>query len=151
MYYPIWADNTANVVGTYTIWQHEAGTDAIYLTNVDAVESYFETNSIGWVSGGPGQRAMKGLNRWMRVERIEPDFVQSGEMSVVVTGKGYADDVDEPSDPYTFQPDTLKIDMREQRRELRIKFISNTAGGNYETGNVLISADIGDERSTGNP
>jgi hypothetical protein len=72
-------------------------------------------------------------------------------MSVVVTGKGYADDVDVPSAPYTFEPTTLKIDMREQRRELRLRFISNTAGGNYETGNVLISADIGDERGTGNP
>lgn len=149
--YPIWAENTSNTTNNYTIWQHETGTDSIYLTNVDAIESFFETNCIGWVTGGPGQNTIKGLNRWMRIERVEPDFVQSGEMSVVVTGKGYADDVDAPSAPYTFQPDTLKVDMREQRRELRLRFISNTAGGNYETGNVLISADIGDERSTGNP
>ena len=94
---------------------------------------------------------MQGVNRWIRLERVEPDFVQTGEMSLIVTGKGYATDVDNPSDPYTFTPDTLKIDLREQRREMKLRFISNVANGNYETGNILLSADIGDERSTGNP
>ena len=149
--YPIWADNQENSLGDYSLWQHEIGTDSIFLNNVNAVESYFETNSIGWVGGGPGQRAMQGPNRWIRLERLEPDFVQTGDMSLVVTGKGYAEDVDQPSNPYTFSPTTLKIDLREQRREMRLKFISNTANGDYQMGNVLLSADIGDERSTGNP
>ena len=149
--FPIWADNVANSAGDNTLWQHETGVNQIYLNNVNAVESYFETNSIGWVGGGPGQRSMQGVNRWIRLERVEPDFVQTGEMSLIVTGKGYATDVDNPSDPYTFMPDTLKIDLREQRREMKLRFISNVANGNYETGNILLSADIGDERSTGNP
>jgi len=149
--YPIWADNQENQSGNYSLWQHEIGTDTVYLSNVSAVESYFETNSIGWVGGGPGQRTLQGANRWIRLERLEPDFVQTGDMSLVVTGKGYAEDVDDPSDPYDFSPSTLKLDLREQRREMRLKFISNTVNGNYQMGNVLISADIGDERSTGNP
>ena len=82
---------------------------------------------------------------------MEPDFVQSGDMSLVVTGKGYADDVDVDSDPYVFSPTTLKVDMREQRREMRLRFESNTFNGNYETGKILISVSTGDERSTGNP
>lgn len=149
--YPIWADNQENSLGSYSLWQHEIGTDVIFLNNVSAVESYFETNSIGWVGGGPGQRSLQGANRWIRLERLEPDFVQTGDMSLVVTGKGYAEDVDQPSNPYTFSPTTLKVDLREQRREMRLKFISNTVNGNYQMGNVLISADVGDERSTGNP
>jgi hypothetical protein len=149
--YPIWAENVVGLTGKYTLWQHEIGQDSIYLNYVDAVESYFETNSLGWVGGGPGVKTLQGDNKWIRLERFEPDFVQSGEMYVVVTGKGYADDVDQVSDPYTFQPDTLKIDMREQRREMRLRIGSNVSGGNYQMGNCLISADIGDERSTGNP
>ena len=149
--YPIWADNTTNIVGANTIWQHESGVDQVYLNNVNAVESYFETNSIGWVGGGPGQRTVQGANKWIRLERVEPDFVQSGAMTLTVTGKGYADDIDDPSEPYNFTSDTLKIDMREQRREMRLRFTSNVVNGNYETGNILLSADIGDERSTGNP
>ena len=148
---PIMAENVANANGKYTLWQHETGANQIYLTQVDAVQSYFETNSLGWVTGGPGNPQLMGDNKWIRLERIEPDFVQTGEMNLYVTGKGYADDVDITTGPYTFQPNELKIDLREQRREMRLRFESNTYDGNYETGNVLLSADIGDERSTGNP
>jgi len=149
--YPIWGGNVVNTDNEYTLWQHETGTNQVYLTNVNAVQSYFETNNIGWVTGGPGQDQVQGANRWMRIERMEPDFVQSGDMSLVVTGKGYADDVDVESDPYVFSSSTLKVDMREQRREMRLRFESNTFNGNYETGKILLSVSTGDERSTGNP
>ena len=39
--YPIWAENVQNIAGTYTLWQHEVGTDEIFLSTVNAVESYF--------------------------------------------------------------------------------------------------------------
>jgi hypothetical protein len=148
---PIWAGTEEGDDGLYTLWQHETGTNVVNLSRQSAVQSYYETNSLGWVNGGPGQSAPVGPNNWIRLERIEPDFVQSGEMSIVVTGKGYADDTDEPSEPYYFDDTTLKIDMREQRREMRLKFESNTVNGNYEAGLVLLSAEIGDTRSTGNP
>jgi hypothetical protein len=149
--YPIWAGNVANTNNNYSLWQHETGTNQVYLTTVDAVRSYFETNNIGWVTGGPGVNSLEGANRWIRLERMEPDFVQTGDMTLTVTGKGYADDVDVDSSPYTFSPTTLKVDMREQRREMRLNFESNTFNGNYETGKVLLSVSTGDERSTGNP
>jgi hypothetical protein len=150
--YPVFAGNLANDAGTYTVWQHEIGVDEIYLSNVNAIESYFETNSLGWVTGGPGAGPIiKGLNRWIRVDRIEPDFIQTGAMAITVTGKSYANDEDDVSDPYVFYPDTPKVDMREQRREMRLRFTSNVSGGDYQLGNVIVSADIGDERGTGNP
>lgn len=148
---PIWAGNEINSSNKTTLWQHETGTNVVNLTQESAIDSYFETNSIGWVNGGPGQNSPMGPNKWIRLERVEPDFVQSGEMYLIVTGKGYADDVDDPSDPYYFDPTTLKIDMREQRREMRLRFGSNVVNGNYETGLILLSAEGGDERSTGNP
>ena len=148
---PVWAGNEENSVGTYTLWQHETGVNEIYLNNQNAIESYFETNNIGWVTGGPGADDPVGPNRWIRLERVEPDFVQSEEMNLYVTGKSYANDNSVTSDPYPFDPDTLKIDMREQRREMRLKFESNIVNGNYETGQILLSADLGDERGTGNP
>ena len=148
---PVWAGTEENTVGTYTLWQHETGTDVVYLNTVSAIQSYYETNNIGWVTGGPGADEVIGPNRWIRMERVEPDFNQSGDMNLYVTGKGYAEDVDQTSSPYTFSPNTLKIDMREQRREMRLRFESNTVNGDYEQGQILLSADIGDERSTGNP
>jgi hypothetical protein len=148
---PIWAGNEVNSAGTYTLWQHETGYDEIYLTNANAIQSYFETYSVGTLGGLVGTQQQPGDNLWTRIERIEPDFVQTGDMTVVVTGEGYADDVAVESDPYTFSPDTLKIDMREQRREMRLRFQSNTFNGTYQTGRVLLSLTTGDVRSTGNP
>jgi hypothetical protein len=128
------------------IYQHEIGVDAIDGQNVTAIESYFETSDLGWVAGGPAQPSMEGPNRWLRLERVEPDFIQNGQMSLIVTGRPYAQVDDKASDPYYFDPNTGKIDMKEQRRELRLKFISNEVGGNYQLGRVILNADIGDVR-----
>jgi len=129
------------------ILQHEIGTDAINGQNVNAIESYFETNDLGWVSGGPSEPAMTGANRWLRLERVEPDFVLEGNMTLYVTGRPYAQSDDAQSVPYVFDTNTNKIDMKEQRRELRLKFVSNEAGGDYQLGRVLLNADLaGDVR-----
>lgn len=129
-----------------SLFQHEVGTDAVQGGSSLAIESYFETNDLGLVSGGPSQPSPVGDNVWLHIERIEPDFIQSGEMSLYVTGRPYAQAEDKTSEPYVFQPGTNKIDMREQRRELRLKFSSNTLGGDYQTGKVLLNANIGDVR-----
>jgi len=131
------------------IFQHEIGTDEISGQNVRAISSYFETNDLGWVSGGPSQPAADGVNRWLRLERVEPDFIQSGDMTLEVVGPAFAQGPDKVSDPYVFGPTTGKIDMREQRRELRLRFTSDVAGGNYQLGKVLLSADVGDVRPYG--
>ena len=148
---PIWGGNDQNTAGQYTLWQHETGTNEVYTTTVNAIESFFETNIIGARAGLVGAVEQPGDNVWTRCERIEPDFVQVGDMEVVVTGKSYAEDVDDPSEPYVFAPETLKIDMKEQRREMRLRFKSNTQNGNYFMGRILLNLDTGDVRGTGNP
>jgi hypothetical protein len=148
---PIWSGWEENNAGGYTQWQHETGVNEIYLNNVNAINSYFETPSLGSYAGLVGATQQPGANVWTRCERVEPDFVQSEEMYLVVTGKGYADDIDQPSAPYMFAPDALKVDMREQRREMRLRFGSNIVNGNYYMGKVLLSLDTGDVRGTGNP
>lgn len=131
------------------MWQHEIGTDAVDGQDVLAIESYFETNDLGLVAGGPSEPSMVGLNKWLRLERVEPDFIMSGEMSLIVTGRPFAQGEDKDSAPYIFDANTGKIDMREQRRELRLRFISNVAGGDYQLGRVLLDADSGDTRPYG--
>ena len=135
-----------HVMSYVSLYQHEIGTDAVQGVSALAIESYFETNDLGWVSGGPSQASPVGENRWLRIERIEPDFIQSGTMQCYVTGRPFAQSTDKISDPYNFDPTTNKIDMREQRRELRLKFVSNTQGGNYQLGKVIVNAEIGDVR-----
>ena len=134
------------VMSFVSLWQHEFGTDEIAGVQVNAIESYFETNDLGWVSGGPSQPSMVGDNFWLHLERVEPDFLQVGDMELYVTGRPYAQETDQTSDPYVFSPTTGKIDMREQRRECRLKFVSNTVNGNYQLGRLLLSANVGDVR-----
>lgn len=132
-----------------SLWQHELGTDQIRGSVAVAIESYFETNDLGLVSGGPAENASVGLNRWLRLERVEPDFIQTGEMSLYVTGRPFAQVEDKQSDAYVFSPTTGKIDMKEQRRELRLKCVSNVLGGDYQLGKIIVSADVGDVRGYG--
>lgn len=148
---PIWADNVSNSTGGNTLWIHESGVNQTSLTNVNAINSSFETNVLGAGAGLVGSAQGSGDNLWTRMDRVEPDFVQNGDMTMVVTGKGYADDVDISSDPYLFSPTTLKIDLKEQRREMRLKFTSNVVNGDYFMGRVILNIETGDVRGTGNP
>ena len=134
------------VMSYVSLWQHEIGTDAVQGSSANAIESYFETNDLGLVSGGPSQPSPIGDNFWLHLERVEPDFIMSGEMELYVTGRPFAQSDDKVSNAYLFDPTTAKIDMREQRRELRLKFVSNTQGGNYQLGKLLLNANIGDVR-----
>jgi hypothetical protein len=131
------------------IFQHEIGVDSVNGQDVLAIESFFETSNLGWVDGGPSQPAPVGINKWERLERVEPDFLMEGEMSLVVTGRPFAQSVDKESTPYVFDKNIGKIDMREQRREIRLRFISDVAGGDYQLGKALLHADVGDTRPYG--
>lgn len=129
-----------------SLYQHEIGVNAVSNNTQTAIESYFETNNLGWVNGGPAQQSLIGDNFWLRLERVEPDFVQSGNMDLYVTGRPFAQSDDSTTGPYTFDANTNKIDMKEQRRELRLKFTSNVVDGDYQLGYVILTADIGDVR-----
>lgn len=130
----------------YSLYQHEIGVDNITGGNTLAINSYFETNNLGWVSGGPAQQSLVGDNYWIRLERVEPDFIQNKELDLFITGRPFAQSEDKTTGPYKFYPDTNKIDMKEQRRELRIIIQSNTVGGDYQLGYMILDADIGDVR-----
>jgi hypothetical protein len=138
--------NATSLQNYVSLYQHEVGVNSVTSNRQTAIESYFETNNLGWVNGGPAQQALMGDNVWLRLERVEPDFLQVGNMDLYVTGRPYAQSEDKTTGPYTFSPDTNKIDMKEQRRELRLRFSSNTLDGNYQLGYVMLTADIGDVR-----
>lgn len=133
--------------GLYGLYVHETGINAVVGETETAIESYFETSDFGYPTGGAQQNDIKGLNRWTRLIRVEPDFVQNGEMSLEVIGREFAQQEDTISEPFPFDRDTGKIDMREQRRQIRLRFTSNTLNGNYEMGRVILHTEPGDVRS----
>lgn len=138
--------SVASVKELYAIYVHEKGRDAVCGDSVLAIESYFETPDFGLPSGGT-QNAQNGANNWTRILRVEPDFIQEGEMTVQVVGRQFANSPDEASLGYNFTSETETIDMREQYRQLRLRFTSNVVGGHYEMGRCLIQTQPGDLRS----
>lgn len=139
----------ATIQDLYQLYIHEKGYDKVEGDTVAAIDSYFTTCDFGLPTGGiPAIQAnAPGLNRWTRLIRIEPDFVQEGDMTVEVQGNEFANSADLISDPFTFTQSTERIDMREQRREIKLKFRSNTVGGHYEMGRVILHTEPGDVRS----
>ena len=133
--------------GSSSLYAHEQGWDAVVGDNQDAIQSYFTTADFGMPSGGPQPSQAQGINRWTRLTRVEPDFIMEGEMSVTVIGNEFAQAPSDVQTGYNFDSSTGKIDMREQHRQIQLKFESNTAGGHYEMGRVILHTEPGDVRS----
>ena len=149
-----------------SVWMHETGTDAIVGNTPLAINAYITTQPISYPTGGPLGAANAaqwtgnpGTEYQTRLTRIEPDFValgannrSTGQMSVVVSGYGYANAVasvnggSQVSTPVMFDNTTEFMDLREQRRELFLTFGSNVAGGNFEMGRVILTVEQGDGR-----
>jgi hypothetical protein len=138
---------TSSVTPTFSLYGHERGRDKIVGEEVLAIDSFYTTMDFGMPTGGLNPQALDGTNRWTRITRIEPDLVQSGGMSVEVLSREYATSTEEIVESAIFQPDTQRIDMRNQSRHVKLRFRSNTLGGHYEAGRTLLHLEPGDNRT----
>ena len=125
----------------YRVWIHEQGTDEIDGITSAPVQSYFETADLSSLVQGNDAR--------LRITTIEPDFIQSGPMSVQVTGRANPRAPEVLSQQWIFeetatQPYEQIVMMKEMRRELRVRFESNAVGGNYQMGQIIGHIDSGD-------
>ena len=152
---PIWTDNVPDVSGNYPVWRHEVpkffdklsnvNTGGMNVPTVTPITAFVESSNLAWCAYGPeGQR--NNLEKTVDLERFEPDFIQSGNLSLIVRGKQYANSNAVDSTPYVFNNTTEKIDMREQRREMTLKFICTDIGDNFQMGQPLITMRPGDTR-----
>lgn len=126
----------------YKFWVHEVGTDRIDGIDIQPIRSFFETAEISL----PVQT---GQNKALQVALVEPDFVQSGPLTVSVHGRANARAPEVNSDPQTISetastPQEQVVFFKTQRRELRFRFESNAVGGDYQMGLVLAHVQPGD-------
>jgi hypothetical protein len=130
----------------YRVWIHEQGVDAIEGQSTLPIQSYFETADLSSLP--------QGKNEYLRITEIEPDFIQSGPMTVQVTGRANARAPEVYSSVFSF-PETASepyqqiVMLKEQRRELRVRFESNAVGGNYQMGQIIGHIDSGDRTVLG--
>ena len=142
---PILVDAVPTASG-YRTWVHEQGVDMIDGTLAEPVQSYFETADLSPVA--------QGSNEYLRISTIEPDFVQNGPMTVQVTGRANARAPEVYSSIFTFpdqasQPYEQIVMLKEQRRELRLRFESNALYGDYQMGQIIGHLETGDKTVLG--
>jgi len=136
-----------SMVMGYKLWIHEIGTDSVDGLDLQPLLSYFETADISL----PVQSQ---IDKAMQVVRIEPDFVQSGDMTLEVRGRINARSPEINTKPYTFPetagiPQEQVVTLLEQRRQLRFRFTSNTLSGDYQMGLVLLHLRPADGTTVG--
>jgi hypothetical protein len=129
-------------------YQHEYGWDKIIGQDVSAVESSFTSRNIGFAVGTPFDDAPKTVDVMTRTMRFEPDFNQVGDIVLNVEGRSFAQDASETLSSHVISPGDSFQDLVDQARILKLKVISNTLGGFYEQGQVMVKLEPGDERST---
>jgi hypothetical protein len=131
----------------YKFWVHEVGTDEIDGLTLNPIQSYFETADLSLP-------VTEQVNKSLQVLMLEPDFVQSGDMTVSVRGRANARAPEVNGITMTFvadpqTPQDQVVFLKTQRRELRFHFESNTLGGDYQMGLVLAHVQPGDGTTLG--
>ena len=137
----------------YLLWQQEFQTDEIDGPSVRAIQSYFETNALCLATPAQGT----GNNKSIYIEYIEPDAVQTGNMTMQIVGSPSNARAPEVSGPIKtmyaptaagLSADQQVIYTQTELRQPRFRFESNTTGGFYQMGNTLAQVKPGDERIT---
>lgn len=154
--YPVMTGIAPNNLGKYTLWQHEDGVDKVTpATNpqTTAIDSFFETGPISFGSEGPLHSGWAGQELNTVLDRIEPDFLVNGPLTVTIKGRPYAMAPDGTADIEALWPlvdasgnPVYKQDFRDQFRQMRFRVESNVVGGNYQMGKTLMTLRTGDAR-----
>lgn len=138
---PILIEAIPQEAASYRTWVHEQGVDLIDGTLAEPILSYFETSDLSALP--------QGQNSYLRITALEPDFVQVGPMTAQVTGRANARAPEVLGEIKTYpetanQPFEQIVMLKEQRRELRVKFASNALYGDYQMGQIIAHMETGD-------
>jgi hypothetical protein len=153
--YPLMVDAGLNTSSLVSLWQHEYGVDEVsgLVPTTLAVRSRFRTNQKSLIA--PSANA-PGQDRALSVSVVEPDFTQTGDLTMRVYGAANAtvksppqigDDVTIP-DPNTGTAGSADKTpgLTVTQRLIQFEFESNVAGGDFEAGNILAHVEDGDNR-----
>ena len=140
---PFMVDNFETANGR-TLWQHETTKDKVRTSQISAIQSFFETHELSLLESGNSEKSL-------RVARIEPDFVQVGDMSLTVKVRVITKAPQSTETPVTFvaaaasgTEETIKL--KTIQRLMSFRFESNTGGGDYEYGDTYAHIEPADGR-----
>lgn len=131
----------------YTLWQHEYGVDEVSGSTSAAIRSYFETGYFGGPKNDPP--ADQGFS----FHQLEPDFIQTGDLSVYLVGASNARATEHNTDavPILFTPNVpqeqfASFTPRQSLRITKLHLESNVVGGNYVCGRNIAHGEPSDAR-----
>lgn len=141
---PFMVDNEVTANGR-TLWQHEVTKDKVRTSTVDAIQSFFETHELSMLEQGESTKSLD-------VARIEPDLVQTGDMTLTVKGRVNAKAPQVTGASVTFPAvatsgDEETIKLKEIKRLMSFRWESNAQGGDYEYGDTYAHIGPADGRT----
>jgi hypothetical protein len=138
--YPLMGGSVAGPNG-YSLWTHEKGVDQVVGTTHTAVRSYFQTPFFGGPKNTPAD------DRGIATQQLEPDFIQSGDLTVSVLGQA---NIRAPQNVGTPVPilaipnvpqEQFASFTKENHRLTSLVVQSNQTGGSYITGKNILHAE----------
>lgn len=132
---------------TYRLWQHERGTDEVDGQNTSAIDSFYTTGII------TAANFQQPLDKAVKFDTLEPDFVQSGDMTVTPYTRGNARAAFSAAPTQTFAetattPQAQQVPLKTTAKQTKLKFQSNTAGGDFEGGKTIAYIEVDQARRT---
>lgn len=132
----------------YTLWQHETGLDKNQGGTIAPIRSYFKTAEIS-----PLIMQQQAKDKAFRVDLVEQDLGQVGDMTLTVMSRANANCAQIASPPVTLKanptaPGEQQAHALTNARLLAFQFESNTPGGNYYLGNTIAHIEETDGRYT---
>jgi len=134
---------------TYRLWQHDRGTDEVDGAFTSAVHSYFTTPIV------TASNFQQPMDKGIKYDAIETDFVQSEAMTVTALTRGNARapfveketvaiDPPPPDNPQDQQIKFKKVTAK----QTKFRFESNVAGGDYQSGKHVAYIEVDQSRRT---
>jgi len=133
----------------YSVWQHEYGRNEISgpQSTAKAIKSYYRTAEFSFVV--PRQPGQLGEDRTISYSIMEPDYVQSGDLTMQVISRANARAPEESSIRFTITEDTTQMELLNFKWQGRLNSFyieSNTLNGDFVCGSPVIHFVPGDGR-----
>lgn len=132
----------------FDLWQQETGYNRVRLASTQPIPAHFETHEFSLVAADESAE-----NKQLRIERMEPDFVQVGDLELTVRGRANSRSDVYDSDVRMFPAVATTageqtVPLKENRRLMSFKFATNTLDGNFQMGETLGHIEPTDARVT---
>lgn len=138
--FPLMGGSVAGANG-YSLWLHESGVDQVVGSQTTAIQSYFQTPLFGGPKNTPAD------DRGLATHQFEPDFIQTGDLTVSVIGQANVRAPQSTGDevPIKFIPNVPQEQFasftKENHRLTSLVIQSNQIGGNYISGKSILHAE----------